>query len=458
MNKGTKNKEFEAVCENMSFDGKGCVHYNNHVGFIPSLLEGEKARIVMTYYTSNQFSGYVKELITTSKDRVKPRCPVYDKCGGCSLQHMSYEAQLEFKKERVRSALQTIGGFKNIEVNNTLGMDDPYFYRNKIQMPVRLDQKRNIVSGFYQERTHNIIPITKCFIENEDADRILETIKRLMKSFKIQPYDEDKRTGVIRHILIRSSYHKNEVMVVLVTNCDSFPSRNNFVKELIKQEKKIVTVVQNINTRATNVILGQKERILYGKGYIVDSICDVTFNISAMSFYQVNPCQVEKLYSLAIEKASLSKDDLLLDAYCGIGTIGLIASKYVKEVHGIEIVKEAIEDAKKNARNNNINNASYYSGDAGEFILRQKERGINYDVVIMDPARKGADEKFLSTLINTKPKKIVYVSCDPATLARDLKILSSSYSIEDVTPVDMFPQTFHVEVVTLLEIKKDKNN
>ena len=332
-------------------------------------------------------------------------------------------------------------------------MDEPYFYRNKIQMPLRLDKKRNIVSGFYQERTHNIIPINKCYIENEDADRILETIKKLMKSFKIQPYDEDKRTGVIRHILIRSSLHFDEIMVVLVTNCDSFPSRNNFVKELVKQEKKVVTVVQNINLRDTNVILGQKERILYGKGYIKDSICDVVFNISAMSFYQVNPIQVEKLYSLAIKKASLNKDELLLDAYCGIGTIGLIASKYVKEVHGIEIVKEAIEDAKNNARNNNIKNAKYYHGDAGEFILSQKEKGINYDVVIMDPARKGADNKFLSTLLNTKPKKIVYVSCDPATLARDLKILSTEYTVEDVTPVDMFPQTFHVETVVLLSRK-----
>ena len=301
MDKGTKKIEFEAICENMSFDGKGCVHYKNHVGFIPSLLEGEKARIVMTYYTSNQFTGYVKELLSSSKDRVKPRCPVYDKCGGCSLLHMSYEAQLEFKKERVKQTLKTIGGFKDIKVNNTLGMDNPYFYRNKIQMPLRLDKKRNIVSGFYQERTHNIIPINKCYIENEDADRILETIKKLMKSFKIQPYDEDKRTGVIRHILIRSSLHFDEIMVVLVTNCDSFPSRNNFVKELVKQEKKVVTVVQNINLRDTNVILGQKERILYGKGYIKDSICDVVFNISAMSFYQVNPIQTELLYNKAIE-------------------------------------------------------------------------------------------------------------------------------------------------------------
>ena len=450
MGKVNKHIEFEAVCENMSFDGKGCVHYNGHVGFIPNLIEGEKANIVMTYYTSNQFTGYVKELLTTSENRVKPKCTVCDKCGGCSLQHMSYSYQLEFKKNRVIDTLRKIGGLQDIKVDDTVGMDNPYFYRNKIQMPIRKDKNNKIVSGFYQERTHQIIPISKCYIENEDADRILETIKNLLKSFHIQPYDEDRRTGVIRHVLIRSSYHFDEIMVVLVTNCDSFPSRNNFVKELIKREPKITTVVQNINLRDTNVILGQKERILYGKGFIVDSILGVKFNISAMSFFQVNPVQVEKLYSLAIEKARLTKNDLLLDAYCGIGTIGLISSKYVKEVHGVEIIKDAIDDAKNNAKNNGITNSHYVCGDAGEFILSQKEKGINYDVVIMDPARKGADSKFLNTLLETEPKRIVYVSCDPATLARDLKILSQKYEINSVTPVDMFPQTFHVETVCCL--------
>lgn len=453
MGKPTKKVEFEAVCENMSFDGKGCVHYNGHVGFIPGLIEGEKADIVMTYYTSNQFTGYVKNLKSKSPLRTSPVCPVYDKCGGCSLQHLTYEGQLEFKKQRVIDTLRRIGGITDVKVDETVGMENPLYYRNKIQMPIRKDKNNKIVSGFYQERTHQIIPISKCFIENEDADRILETIKKLMKSFHIQPYDEDRRTGVIRHVLIRSSYHYGQIMVVLVTNVDSFPSRNNFVKELVKQEPKITTVVQNINTRDTNVILGQKERILYGKGYIVDSILDVKFNISAMSFFQVNPIQVEKLYSLAIEKAKLKTTDLLLDAYCGIGTIGLISSKYVKEVHGVEIIKDAIEDAKNNARNNNINNAKYVCDDAGEFILKQKQNGINYDVVIMDPARKGADNKFLNTLLETEPKRIVYVSCDPATLARDLKVLSSKYDIISVTPVDMFPQTFHVETVASL-VKK----
>ena len=451
-----KKIEFEAVCENMSFDGKGCVFYNGHIGFIPGLIKGERAKIVMTYYTSNQFTGYVKEVIEPSPYRVKPICPVYKNCGGCSLMHMSYEAQLDFKKNRVIEALKRIGGIDNVNVDDTIGMMNPYFYRNKIQMPIRIDKHGNLVSGFYRERTHEVIPITKCYIENEKADQILECIKLLMHKYSISAYDEEKRKGVVRHVLIRSSYHFEEIMVVLVTNSDSFKNQEAFIKELINKEPCITTIVQNINSKDTNVILGDKEKVLFGKGYIFDSICDVKFKISAKSFYQINPIQVEKLYSLAIEKANLTKDDLLLDAYCGIGTIGLISSRYCKEVHGIEIVEKAIEDAKENAIINNISNAKYYSGDAGEYILNQYKKGIIYDVVIMDPARKGSDERFLSTLLETKPKKIVYVSCDPATLARDLKILKEKYDIVSVTPLDMFPQSYHVETIVLLCLKDAK--
>ena len=333
-------------------------------------------------------------------------------------------------------------------------MDEPYFYRNKIQMPIRLSKKGKIISGFYQEKTHDIAPIDKCYIENNDADRILSSIKEVMKKVKVMPYDEDRRTGTIRHVLIRTSYHYDEIMVVLVCNQDTFPGQKNFVKELIKVEPKITTIVQNVNTRATNVILGDKERVLYGPGFIKDTLCDVTFKISAKSFYQVNPIQTEKLYSHAISLAGLTGKERVLDAYCGIGTIGLIASKNAKEVIGVEIVKEAVVDAKNNAKNNRIENAKFYEGDAGQFIVKEKEKGVNFDVVIMDPPRKGSDEAFLSTLIKTKPERVVYVSCDPSTLARDLKFLASTYDIVSVTPFDMFPQTFHVETVVNLKLKR----
>lgn len=443
--------QFEVECIALSNDGKGiCVH-ENVTGFVDNLLKGEKAIVETTYRTKQVFYARIVKLITKSPYRVQPKCKVSSSCGGCQLMHLDYQEQLNFKRERVKECLEKIGGFK-VKVEDTIGMEYPYFYRNKIQMPIKL-YKGKICSGFYKANTHDIVPIDQCYIENEDADKILNTIKTLMKKYRINPYDEDKRTGVIRHILIRNSKAKKENMVVLVTNVDSFPGRNDFVKELKKLEPSISTVVQNINTRDTNVILGERERILSGKGFIEDTLCGILFKISAKSFFQVNPIQTEKLYELAISKAEINENDVVLDAYCGIGTIGLIASKKAKRVVGVEIVKEAIIDAKNNAKRNNITNAEFYCGDSGEFILEQYKEHRTFDVVIMDPPRKGSDNQFLEILLKTLPRKIVYVSCDPATLARDLKVLSSKYDIGSVNPVDMFPNTIHIENVVLLQAK-----
>ncbi len=274
-----------------------------------------------------------------------------------------------------------------------------------------------------------------------------------MKEIRMAPYDEDLRTGILRHVLIRASYYTPEIMVVLVTNVDSFPGRGNFTKELHKECPEITTIIQNINTRDTNVILGTKENILMGKGYITDTLCGIKFQISSRSFYQINPTQTERLYNLAIEKAQLTGKERVLDAYCGIGTIGLVASKKAAEVVGVEVVDDAIKDAIKNAKSNGITNARFYVGDAGEFMLNMAKEKQVFDVVFMDPPRSGADEKFLKSLLTLSPKKIVYVSCDPATLARDVKILSSKYDVQSVSPVDMFPMTFHVENVVSLSIK-----
>lgn len=452
MKKNNANIEFVGICHDLSSEGKGVVSYNGVIGFVDDLLPGEKAKILITYLKKDIFYGKVVSLLESSNDRCKPRCPHFKECGGCSVMHLNYPAQLKYKQNKVEQCLSRIGGL-NVKINPTIGMDEPYCYRNKIQMPIKMSKKGKIISGFYKEKTHDIVPLDTCFIENPKADKILTSIKSLMKKFKIQPYDEDRRTGVIRHVLIRTSYHFDEIMVVLVTNVDAFPGRNDFIKNLKQQNPEITTIVQNINTRDTNVILGEKQRILSGKGFIKDILCGIEFKISPKSFYQVNPLQTEKLYSLAIESASISKDDLVLDAYCGIGTIGLIASKKCKNVVGVEIVKESVIDACNNAKNNNITNAYFYEGDAGKFIVEQYKQGIKFDVVIMDPPRKGSDEAFLSTLIKTKPNKVVYVSCDPATLARDLKYLSSTYDIVSVTPVDMFPHTSHVETVVLLEKK-----
>ena len=439
------------TCKDLSNEGKGVVFYNGRTGFVDHLLIGEEAKIIITYQKKDIFFGKIQSLITKNSDRIKPLCPYFYECGGCQLMHMNYEAQLLYKKNKVKECLYHIGHL-DIDVDSTIGMEDPTHYRNKIQVPIKRVKKK-IVSGFYKEKSHDIVPVEHCSIENKNADQILNTIRNLMKKYHIEPYNEDLRKGVLRHVLIRNSRKSKENMVVLVTNCDAFPGRNDFVKELKKLEPSISTVVQNINLRDTNVILGEKERVLSGKGFIEDTLCGIKFKISPKSFFQVNPVQTEKLYQLAISSAELSENDLILDAYCGIGTIGLIAASKVKKVIGVEIVKEAVFDAIKNAKENSISNAFFYCGDAGEFIQEKFEEGIHFDVVFMDPPRKGSDEKFLNILRKTHPKKIVYISCDPATLARDLNFLSPDYQIKKVTPIDMFPNTAHIETVVVLSYK-----
>lgn len=449
-----KKIQFEVECFALSNDGKGICLHEGVRGFVDDLLPGEKALVETTYRTKQVFYARVINRLTISQDRVKPICDVFSSCGGCQLMHMNYDSQLKLKQNIVQECLKKIGNIC-VEVDDTIGMEEPYFYRNKIQMPIKC-VKGKILSGFYKAQTHDIVPIDKCYIENKDADHILLTIKKLMKKYRVSPYDEDKRLGVVRHVLIRHSRLNNDNMVVLVCNVDTFPGRKDFVKELTRNEPSISSVVQNVNKRDTNVILGEKEYVLYGKGFIIDDICGIKFKISPKSFFQVNIKQTEKLYSLALEKANINKDDLVLDAYCGIGTIGLIASKKAKEVIGVEIVYDAVVDAINNTKHNKINNARFYNGDAGEFIVRKYQEGVNFDVVIMDPPRKGSDEKFLSILLKTHPKKIVYVSCDPSTLARDLKYLVRDYEVVSVTPVDMFPNTIHVETIVLLCLKDIK--
>lgn len=448
-------KPFKGICTDLSFEGKGVVKTLYGVCFVDGLFPGEEAEIGIEYKRAGSFFGKVRRLITKSPDRIQPLCGVCTACGGCQFQQLSYPAQLKYKQHKVSDALRRHLN-KEIEVLPTLGMEDPYHYRNKIQVPIGRDPHGHIVSGFYRSGTHKIIPIETCYIEDKRASKIIKVIKDLMKEFKYSPYDEDTRHGLIRHVLVRTSYHYDEIMVTIVTNQDEFKGKNNFVKELIKRCPKIKCVVQNINTRDTNVILGEKERMLYGSGEIKDSILGVDFLISSKSFFQVNPIQVEKLYQTAIDFANLTKDDIVFDAYCGIGTIGLIASKKVKEVVGVEIVKEAIFDAKKNAKLNQIENATFICNDASDAIERFAQSKKVFDCVFVDPPRKGLDEKFVNSLLETKPKKIIYVSCEPETLARDLMLLSKSYEIKKVQPVDMFPMTHHVETICALSFKGQK--
>ena len=444
-----KKNLIRGKCVDISSEGKGVIKTVYGVVFVDSLLLGEEAEVEITYAGKGVSYGEIKKLLTFSKDRITPKCPISTACGGCVFQNATYEYELRYKKHKVEEDLKRIGHLDNIKVNDVIGMENPEHYRNKIQVPFGRENK-HVVYGFYKAKTHRIIPIKQCNIEDEKAGPILETIAKLMEDFHIDPYNEDYRTGIIRHVLIRTSLSTGEIMVLFVANCDTFPGRNNFIKELVKKCPQISTIIYNVNKRDTNVILGESEKTLFGKGFITDEILGLKFNISSQSFFQVNPIQVQKLYKTALNFAKLSKNDELLDAYAGVCTIGLLAAPHVKKVTSVEVVKSAVINGINNAKLNGINNIEIIEADCTHFINKKLP---HFDVLIMDPPRKGSTPEFLEAVKRIKPSRIVYVSCDPSTLARDLQILSDIYSIDEVQPVDMFPRSFHIETVVSLTKK-----
>lgn len=374
------------------------------------------------------------------------KCLLAKKCGGCDYQGIPYQEQLAKKEKMVRILLDKFG-----KVNPIIGMENPYFYRNKVHAVFDRDRKGNAISGVYQKGTHKVVPVDSCMIEDQKADEIICTIRGLLKSFKIKTYDEDSGYGLLRHVLVKRGFATGEVMVVLVTASPVFPSKNNFVKALRAVHPEITTVIQNINGRGTSMVLGKRDVVLYGKGYIEDVLCGKTFRISAQSFYQVNPVQTEKLYAKAVELAGLTGKESVLDAYCGIGTIGLIASEKANSVTGVELNPDAVKDAVTNARRNKVSNIKFYCEDAGKFMVKLAEEGKKTDVVFMDPPRAGSDETFLQCLVKLAPERVVYISCNPETLARDLKVLvKKGYRMAEAWPVDMFPFCGHVECVCKL--------
>lgn len=377
-------------------------------------------------------------------------CPVLNLCGGCQLLDMEYAKQLDFKQKQVEELLKGLCPVKPI-----IGMKDPFHYRNKVHAVFDRDKKGNIISGIYEENTHHVVPVEKCLIENQKADEIIGTIRGMLKSFKIRTYDEDTGFGLLRHVLIRKGFSTGEIMVVLVTASPVFPSKNNFVKALREKHPEITTIVQNINGRGTSMVLGDKEHVLYGKGYIVDELCGCRFRISSKSFYQVNSVQTEILYEKALSLSGLTGRELVVDAYCGIGTIGIIASKAAGKVIGVELNQGAVRDAVNNAKMNGIDNIRFYCNDAGRFLVNMAEQGENADVVIMDPPRSGSTEEFMDAVGKLGARKVVYVSCNPETLARDVRYMKKlGYRAVEAWPVDMFPETDHVETVVLLSQQK----
>ncbi|MDE5801540.1 MAG: 23S rRNA (uracil(1939)-C(5))-methyltransferase RlmD [Lachnospiraceae bacterium] len=379
-----------------------------------------------------------------------PQCPVVKKCGGCKGFGLSYNQQLQKKVKVLEEQCGQFGKFEPIA-----GMKNPYHYRNKVHAVFGEDRRHNIISGIYEEGTHRIVPVDSCLLEDKRADEIIVSIRGLLKSFKIRPYHEDTGYGLFRHVLIRTGYATGQIMVVLVLASPILPSKNNFVKALLKLHPEITTIVLNVNSKDTSMILGEKETVLYGKGYIEDTLLGKTFRISSRSFYQVNPVQTEKLYQKAIAYADLSGKETVLDAYCGTGTIGLIASGSAKEVIGVELNSAAVKDARINAKQNRVSNIMFYEKDAGEFIRQMAEQQASVDVVFMDPPRAGSTEVFLDSLVTLKPKRIVYVSCNPETLARDLRYLKrKGYRMAKGAGVDMFPWTSSIEAVVLLTPQK----
>lgn len=396
---------------------------------------------------SAQDAHKVKNAQKPGKSRnMNSMCPVSRRCGGCQFLDIPYEKQLQHKQKQVEDLLKGICPVKKIT-----GMENPFYYRNKVHAVFGY-QKGKAISGVYEEGTHEIVPVEQCMIEDKKADEIIGTIRGMLKSFKIKTYDEDTGYGLLRHVLVKRGFATNQVMVVLVTASPVFPSRNNFVKALREKHPEITTIIQNINDRGTSMVLGDREKVLFGKGYIEDVLCGYTFRISSKSFYQINPVQTEKLYAKAMELAGLTGKETVIDAYCGIGTIGLLAAKRAGNVIGVELNPDAVRDAIGNAKGNQITNARFFSGDAGEFMIDMADQAEKADVVFMDPPRSGSTEAFLDAVARLAPERVVYISCGPETQARDVKyLLKRGYRAEGAWPVDMFPMTDEIENICLLK-------
>ena len=450
-----KNDIVTLKIEDCGIDGEGIGKADGFTVFVKDAVIGDTVRAKIMKAKKNYGYGRLEEIITPSPDRVEPKCQFARQCGGCQLQALSYEKQLEFKTSKVRGHLERIGGFTDIPMEKILGMEQPFHYRNKAQFPVGKSKDGRIITGFYAGRTHSIIENRDCALGVTQNKEVLDRVIAHMEKFNIQPYDENTGKGLVRHVLIRYGFFTDEMMVCLIINGEKLPGEEALVKSLC-QIPETVSVMVNVNKKRNNVILGEKVRLLWGQPYITDKIGEISYQISPLSFFQVNPYQTGRLYGKALEYAQLSGNETVWDLYCGIGTISLFLAQKAKMVRGVEIIPAAIENAKENACLNGFANTEFFVGKAEEVLPEQFARtGERADVIVVDPPRKGCDETLLSTIIKMQPDRVVYVSCDSATLARDLKYLCErGYELKKVCPVDMFPNTVSVETVVLLSHKK----
>lgn len=448
-----KNKEYIVEIIDNGFEGEGIAKVDNFTIFVPGAIKGEKIKILIVKVLSSHAFGKILEIIKKSDARQEVDCTTYKRCGGCNMRHIKYEETLEMKQNAVQSLVNKT--LKNkIQVKPTIGMKNPLYYRNKAQYPIGINKNGEPVIGVFANRTHEVIPMEKCLIQNLISEEIAKTVLEFIKKNKISVYNEKTIKGLFRHIVIKVGIKTNEVMCILVINGKQIPKENELVEILTKKYPNIKTIVKNINTKNTNVILGKENINIYGNGYIEDKLGEYTFKISPLSFYQVNPIQAEKLYNIGVDAAKITKNDIVFDLYCGIGTISLFMAKYAKKVYGVEIVEQAIEDAKENAKINNVNNTEFIAGDT-EIILDDliNNKNIVPDVIMVDPPRKGLDNKSIDNILKIKPDRFVYISCNPATLVRDLAKFEEIYDVKEIQPVDMFPFTGHVECVAVMCIK-----
>ncbi|WP_255993554.1 23S rRNA (uracil(1939)-C(5))-methyltransferase RlmD [Clostridium perfringens] len=452
-----KNKEYIFDIISQGYEGEGIAKIDNKYPiFIEGALKGEKVKVRIVKVNKNFAYGKLIEVLEASEERVNPPCAIYKRCGGCKLQHASYKAQLDFKWDRVKDCVSKIGKLDPTIVKYPLGMENPWRYRNKVQLPIGLINGE-VKIGFFAPRSHDIIDMESCLIQDEIGDKVVKLTREWIEKFNIRPYNVDgeyDEKGIVRHIMIRRGFTTNEVMIVLVTNGEKLPHKEEFVDLMVRNIPGIKSVIQNINSKKTNVILGLESKTLWGEDTISDYIGDFRFNISPLSFFQVNPTQTEVLYGKALEYANLTGNEEVFDAYCGTGTITLFLSQKAKKVYGVEIIPQAIDNAWINAKENKVENVEFFVGESEVVIPDLINKGVKADVVVVDPPRKGCDKKLLDAITNIDAKKIVYVSCDPSTLGRDLQVLEENgYKTLEVQPVDMFPNTAHIENVALL-IKK----
>ena len=448
-----KNKEYVVEIIDNGFEGEGIAKIDGYTIFVPNAIKGEKVKILIVKVLSSHAFGKIIEVIEASKYRVESDCSTYKRCGGCNLRHIKYEKTLEMKQNAVQSLVNKTLNNK-IKVSKVVGMENPFYYRNKAQYPVGLDKNGNPVIGVFANRTHEIIQMQDCKIQHKESEKIAKYIFDLWNKKNLSIYSETTGKGLLRHIVIKIGFKTNEIMCILVINGKDIPNEAQIIEQVVNRFPNVKTIVKNINTKNTNVILGKKNINIYGAGTISDKLGNLVFKISPLSFYQVNPVQTEKLYNIGVEAAKITNDDVVFDLYCGIGTISLFMAQYAKKVYGVEIVEQAVEMAKENAKINGIDNVDFLAGDV-EHVLDDLINGkkIVPDVVMIDPPRKGLDKKSIQNLLSVAPKRLVYISCNPATLVRDLASFEDKYEIKSITPVDMVPFTSSIESVAVLQLK-----